>query len=77
MHDRHGKPLAVGDKVVIEGTVTTRDDNAPICNLTVTTDVPMEGTAFSVTLSAKQVTKISDGTAADAAQIELVGDGEE
>jgi hypothetical protein len=61
MHDRHGKPLAVGDKVVIEGTVTSCYDSTPdneYCNVTITTDVPMAGNPYNVTLNAKQTTKV-------------------
>lgn len=61
MHDRHGKPLAVGDKVVVECTITTCHDSNETneyCNVTLTTDVPMAGNAYNITLNAKQTTKV-------------------
>ena len=61
MHDRHGKPLAVGDKVVIEGTVNECYDPSPeqeYCQISVRTDVPMAGSPYHISLNAKQVTKV-------------------
>lgn len=59
MHDRNGKPLAVGDKVIITGTVKARysSDNE-YCNVTIETEVPMAGNAYSITLNAKQTEKV-------------------
>lgn len=61
MHDRNGKPLAVGDKVNIPCTVVEcGDGNSQYCNLSVVTDVPMadrtEGDRY--TLNAHQVEKV-------------------
>lgn len=55
MHDRHGNPLALGDSVVIRGTISSMQapDNEH-CNLTVLVDVPMAGSPYYVTLNAKQ-----------------------
>lgn len=61
MHDRHGNPLAVGDKVIIEGTIKQCYDPSPeqeYCQIQVETEVPMAGNAFTVSLNAKQVTKV-------------------
>lgn len=60
MHDRNGKPLAEGDKVVIEGTITKCYEGADpaYCNVQVTTDVPMAGNPYNVSLSAGQTTKV-------------------
>ena len=61
MHDRNGKPLAVGDKVVIEGTIKECHDPSheqEYCNVQVLCDVPMAGNPYSVTLNAKQTTKV-------------------
>lgn len=61
MHDRHGKPLAVGDKVVIEGTIKQCYDPSAeqeYCQIKVECDVPMAGNPHHLSLNAKQVTKV-------------------
>ncbi len=37
MHDRNGTPLQVGDRVLIEGTVTALAGGEDYCNVTVQT----------------------------------------
>ena len=61
MHDRNGKPLAVGDKIIISGTVVTcyeSTEENEYCNVTIGTDVPMAGNPYSLTLNAKQTEKV-------------------
>lgn len=58
MHDRNGKPLAVGDKVLIPGVVATVGTPGKHCNLTVATDVPMDDRPYSITLNAGQCEKV-------------------
>lgn len=61
MHDRNGKPLAVGDKVIIAGVIKSAyggDEPNEYCNVTVETDVPMAGNPYSITLNAKQTEKV-------------------
>lgn len=59
-HDRNGTPLSVGDKVTVEAEVITITQSEEYCNLNLKTTCPMppyeEGTSLS--LNAKQVTKI-------------------
>ena len=59
-HDRNGKLLQVGDRVLIEADVASIAMAEDYCNLTVKTVCPMppytDGT--SITLNAKQVSKV-------------------
>jgi len=61
MHDRHGNPLKVGDKVVVEGTITQcyeSTEPTEYCNVQVTTEVPMAGNTYTLSLNAKQTTLV-------------------
>lgn len=63
MHDKNGRPLSVGDVVLVECKVTTCHAGTDFCNLTVETVEPMyPGTnRTTITLNAKQVTKQCEG----------------
>jgi len=60
MHDRNGKPLAVGDEVVIHGKVVETFPNATTCNIRLElTDRQPGGTMPSFyTLTSNQVEKV-------------------
>jgi hypothetical protein len=62
MHDRNGRPLAVGDKVNVPCTIKECGDaGTEYCNLTVVTDIPMaERTVGDVIiLNAHMVEKVT------------------
>lgn len=56
-HDKNGKPLKAGDKVIIRATISTVSEGDAYCNLTLATDEPMyPGTSKTgLNLNAKQV----------------------
>jgi len=57
-HDRKGRELKVGDKVVLEGEVTAVYPDAETCNVTVKTAYPRpDGQHDTVTLTAGHVLK--------------------
>jgi hypothetical protein len=61
MHDRDGKPLAVGDKVNVPCTITSTQDAAnEDCNVTLVTEEPMGTRAVgdTISLNAKQTVKV-------------------
>lgn len=66
MHDRNGKPLAVGDKVMIPATITScspSDEVNKYCNIGVALDVKMglddeKAYVMNVSLNAGQVEKV-------------------
>ncbi len=57
MHDRNGNPLKVGDKVNVPCVITAcqvSDAENEYCNVTLQTEVPMAGNAYTISLNAKQ-----------------------
>lgn len=69
MHDKHGQPLAVGDKVVIRGTVKSTYGGLFYCNCDVELDEPMpvedpssDRAKSTITLNTNQVEKDLAGT---------------
>lgn len=59
MHDKNGKPLKEGDKVLIEADITTCHATEEFCNITLAIGKDLPHGAFNiqttVTLNAKQV----------------------
>jgi hypothetical protein len=41
MHDKNGKPLAIGDQVIITATIVDLQSNPEFCNVLVKFDEPM------------------------------------
>lgn len=61
MHDRNGKPLAVGDRVMIPGVITETFPGSTHCNVTVKLDEKIDSAATydsSCTGNAGQVEKV-------------------
>ena len=55
MHDRNGNPLQVGDKVNVPCIIAACHDAASeYCNVTLNTEVPMDGKPYTLSLNAKQ-----------------------
>lgn len=59
MHDRNGKPLAIGDKVNVPCVITALQPGAEYCNCTVETVEPMPPTKNknTITFNTRQVEK--------------------
>lgn len=59
MHDRNGKPVSVGDRVLVPCVITQTGSTPDYCNVTLETEEPMyPGTSKSVViLNARQVEK--------------------
>lgn len=59
MHDKNGKPIKVGDKVVVEGVITSANGGDEYCNVTLGIGHDQEhgphNVRGSLTLNAKQV----------------------
>lgn len=64
MHDKNGKPIKVGDKVIIEGEIASTTASEEYCNVTVKIGGDAEHGPFNVTgsvsLNAKQVELIEE-----------------
>lgn len=55
MHDRNGNPLKVGDKVNVPCIITAcQSGDTEYCNVTLNTEVPMDGRPYTLSLNAKQ-----------------------
>lgn len=58
-HDKNGKKLEAGDKVVIHATVKSVSAGEEYCNATIETDpMPPYTDPFSITLNTKQLEKL-------------------
>jgi hypothetical protein len=67
MHDMNGRPLSVGDSVLVPATITVVQATDEYCNISMETDVPMyPGTHKStIALNAKQVSKVTNEAGAE------------